>query len=296
LAALPSDGERIDRKMADKLKHLFFFFLVTVAAYAGSTLLLAYLNREPAKELPVPAPARSSVENKAGPSSTLQADYSKALAKRSLSLEGKEDASERTSHAQEKPGLTSLNLRLLGTVVNESGSSWAVIQDLETGRQVMAMVGSVVAGATVVSIERDRVVLSVNGRQEILLLGVEPARSASGREDQGAREGATSTHVLDREVVRENLDNLPSFLMQARAELYFKEGRPEGFQLSQIQQGSIIRSAGFQDGDVIQSVNGQDVRSMEDAIALYQKFGDSDSFTIGILRGDTPRTLRVVIK
>jgi hypothetical protein len=34
--------------------------------------------------------------------------------------------------------------------------------------------------------------------------------------------------------------NLPSFLMQARAELYFKEGQPEGFQLSQIQKGSLL--------------------------------------------------------
>jgi general secretion pathway protein C len=296
LAVLPSDGERNDRKMTDRLKYFFLFFLVTIAAYAGSTIVLSLLNGEPTKELAVPAPARSSVENKVGPSSTLQADYSKALAKKTSSLERKEDASKRTSHVQEKPGLTSLNLRLLGTVVNESGPSWAVIQDLDTDRQEMATVGSVIAGATVVSIARDRVVLSVNGREEILLLGVEEARSASSREDQGAKESATATYVLDREVVRENLDNMPSLLMQARAELYFKDGRPEGFQLSQIQQGSIIKSAGFQDGDVIQSVNGQDVRSLEDAIALYQKFGDSDSFTISILRGERPRTLRVVIK
>jgi len=86
--------------------------------------------------------------------------------------------------------------------------------------------------------------------------------------------------VLDRKTVRENLDNLPSLLTQARAELYFKEGRPEGFQLSQIQKGSILNSRRFQDGDVIRSVNGREVRSMEDAIALYQQLGDSDSYTI----------------
>jgi general secretion pathway protein C len=102
--------------------------------------------------------------------------------------------------------------------------------------------------------------------------------------------------VVDRETVRENLDNLPSLLMQARAELYLREGRSEGFQLSQIQKGSILKSVGFQDGDVIRSVNGQEVRSMEDAIALYQKFGDSDSYTIGILRGEKPKTLHVKIR
>jgi S1-C subfamily serine protease len=48
--------------------------------------------------------------------------------------------------------------------------------------------------------------------------------------------------------------------------------------------------------DVIRRVNGQEIRSMEDAIALYQKFGTSDSFTIDILRGEKPTTLHVQIR
>ncbi len=77
-----------------------------------------------------------------------------------------------------------------------------------------------------VSIGKDRVVLSVDGREEILLLGAESARSANGRGDQTPLESTTSTYVLSREVVRENLENLPALMNQARAELYFKEGGP----------------------------------------------------------------------
>jgi len=281
--------------MTAKLKYLFFFLLVTAAAYGGSTFFLSYLDREVLTDVPVPAPAKSSVEHKAGPPAS-PAEDSKTLAKRSLSPERKETPSKKASRAQEKLGVSSLNLKLLGTVVNEKGSSWAIIQDLDRDRQDMVNVGSVVAGARVVSISKDRVVLNVNGREEILLLGAEGTRAASTRDDQGAKESAPSTYVVDRETVRENLDNLPSLLMQARAELYYKEGRAEGFQLSQIQRGSILKSVGFQDGDVIRTVNGQEVRSMEDAIALYQKFGDSDSYTIGILRGEKPKTLHVKIR
>ena len=277
------------------MKYFFFFLLVTAAAYALSTLFLSYLDRELAKDLPLPASGKSSVEGRATPPLS-PTEPPKSLEKRATSLERKEDLSKKTSRTQEKPGSSSLNLKLLGTVVNESGLSWAVIMDLTTDRQDMVSVGSVVAGARVVSIGKDRVVLNVNGREEILLLGVEGTRSASGRGEQGAKESATSTYVLSREVVNENLENLPALLTQARAELYFKEGRAEGFQLSQIQQGSILKSVGFQDGDVIRSVNGQEVRSLEDAIALYQKLGDSDSYTIGILRGEKPRTLHVKIR
>jgi len=281
--------------MSDKTKYFFLFVLVTAAAYVGSTLFLSYLDHELVKDLPQPALAKSSVERKASPS-VPSTDSSKAVAKKPSSTERKETTPRKGSSAQEKPALSSLTLKLLGTVVNESGLSWAVIQDLATDRQNMVGVGSVVAGARVVLIGKDRVVLNVDGREEILLLGAEGARSASGRGDQQPQESATSTYVLGREVVRENLQNLPALMNQARAEVYFKEGRPEGYLLSQIQKGSILNAVGFQDGDVIRSVNGHEVRSLEDAIALYQKYGDGDSFTIGISRGQKPRTLHVKIK
>jgi type II secretion system protein C len=281
--------------MMDKMKYLFFFLLVTASAYALSTLFLFYVNHELVKDSPLPAMGKPSVENKAA-LRLRPADQSKSLAKSTLSQEQKDDISKKTSRTWEKPLPSSLNLKLLGTVVSESGSSWAVIHDLESDRQEMATVGSVVAGARVVSIGKDRVILNVDGREVLLVLGAEGTRSASDRGDQGPRESATSTYVLSREVVRENLENLPALMTQARAELYFKEGRAEGFQLSQIQEGSLIKSVGFQDGDVIRTVNGQEVRSLEDAIEIYQKFSDSDSFTIGILRGERTKTLHVKIK
>ena len=265
------------------MKYFFFFLLVTAAAYALSNFFLSYLDRELVKDFSLPGPGNSLMEKKLPPPLS-PAEYPKPTEKRAASL------------PQDKPGSSSLNLKLLGTVVNESGLSWAVIQDLDRDRQDMVSVGSVVAGARVVSIGRDRVVLNVNGREEILLLGVEGTRSASSRGDQGAKESATSTYVLSREVVRENLENLPELMTQARAEFYYKEGRAEGFQLSQIQEGSLLKSVGFENGDVLRSVNGQEIRSLEDAIALYQKFGDSDSFTIGILRGERARTLHVKLK
>jgi general secretion pathway protein C len=281
--------------MTPKLKYLLFFLLVTLAAYAGSTLLLSYLEHEVLNDVPSPASEESRVYSEAvQPSSPVES--SKALARRSLPPERKEDKSEKASRVEAKPARSSWNLKLLGTVVNEKGPSWAIIMDLDRDLQDMVSVGSMVAGARVVSIEKDKVTLSINGREEVLLLGAERDRTASTHSPQAPGESATSTYVVDRQTVQENLDNLPSLLMQARAEIFFKEGKAEGFQLSQIQKGSLLKSVGFQDGDVIQSVNGKEVRSLEDAITLYQQLGDRDSYKIGILRGDKPKTLHVKIK
>ncbi|HYQ61107.1 MAG TPA: type II secretion system protein N, partial [Desulfatiglandales bacterium] len=177
--------------MTDKLKYLFFFLLVTVAAYGLSALFLSYLDRELVQDLPLPAPAKPSVEDKPAPPPP-SAGSSKDLARRSLSLDRKEDSSKRTSRTPDKLGTRSLNLKLLGTVVNEKGSSWAIILDLDNDRQDMVSVGSVVAGARVVSIGRDRVVLSLNGREEILLLGAEGTRPGGSSTEQAAKESTTS--------------------------------------------------------------------------------------------------------
>jgi len=38
--------------------------------------------------------------------------------------------------------------------------------------------------------------------------------------------------------------------------------------LSQTPEGELLKSVGFEDGDVIRSVNGKEIRSLEDAIAF----------------------------
>jgi len=279
--------------MMVKMKYLVSFLLVTAAAYALSTLFLSRLDREFLKQIPSPAPGESSVQPSRPSPLPSPADVSKVVTRRPPPPERKQDTSPKTSRVQEKPGLSSLNLKLLGTVVNEKGSSWAIIHDLDRDRQDLVGVGYVVGGARVVSIAKNSVLLNVNGKEEILTLGREVAKAPGVGPGQ---EGAASTYVLSSENVKTNLENLPTLMSQVRAEVYFKDGKPEGFQVNQIQEGSLIKSAGFQDGDVIRRVNGQEIRSMEDAIALYQKFGTSDSFTIEILRGEKPTTLHVKIR
>ncbi|MGE5838340.1 MAG: type II secretion system protein N [Deltaproteobacteria bacterium] len=278
--------------MMGKVKYTLSFLLVTAAAYALSAFFLSHLDREVLKGVPLSAPRAASPQPKVGPPAS-PVDRSRVVTRTSPPPERQEDTSKKRPGVQEKPGLTSLNLKLLGTVVNEQGSSWAIIHDLDRDRQALVAEGYAVGEARVVSISKDRVLLNVNGKEEILQLGVERTKTASASSDQ---EGAEGTYVLNRETVKNTLDNLPGLMTQVRADVYFKDGKPEGFQVSQIQEGSLIKSAGFEEGDVIRSVNGQEVRSLEDAFALYQKFGNLDSFTVEILRGEKPKTLNVKIR
>ncbi|NPC87239.1 general secretion pathway protein GspC, partial [Pyxidicoccus fallax] len=67
------------------------------------------------------------------------------------------------------PVRSSLRVKLLGTLVaNDAQWSLASIHDLETQRARSLMVGDELMGARVLSIERERVLLAANGREEFI--------------------------------------------------------------------------------------------------------------------------------
>jgi general secretion pathway protein C len=72
----------------------------------------------------------------------------------------------------------------------------------------------------------------------------------------------------------------PDFLRQATM-IPSKSG---GFQVQQIQAGSLYEKLGLRAGDVIKVVNGQPVNSAEDAMRLYQQMSNIDAVQLEITR------------
>jgi general secretion pathway protein C len=84
--------------------------------------------------------------------------------------------------------LTSLNCTLMGTIIEENGESWAIIQDNQTKNQGRYSIGSLVNGAKVVMILRNKVVLNIDGRDELLVMGIEKLRSSAPDAERTASE------------------------------------------------------------------------------------------------------------
>ena len=82
----------------------------------------------------------------------------------------------------------------------------------------------------------------------------------------------------------------------ARVRPFFKDGKAAGFQIRKIKQGSIFKTMGFQDNDIIKSVNGQDIRSAQDIMNLYSALKDSNFFSIGIARNSQNKTLNYKVR
>ncbi len=73
---------------------------------------------------------------------------------------------------------TTLDLKLKGTILGNNGPSYAVIEDGKTKTQLLYSLNEQVQGARIVAIEPDHVILSVQGKNEMLMMSEEAETGA----------------------------------------------------------------------------------------------------------------------
>lgn len=279
------------------IKILLAFLCVTFVAYAFSTHALFYLESKLASKKPRDHLHIAQVKTEP-PTVTSASDYSGVWEKNIFYTAGGTQKEESEPVRLEELTLTSLNCSLIGTITEEGGDGWAVIRDNDDNRQQMVTLGSDVKGARVVRILQDKVVLNIDGRDELLLMGVEeqPAQIATARAVGASPGSQVMTYNISRDLVQDSLNDLASVVSGVRVEPYFEGGAPGGFRVSRLQAGSLLTNMGFQNGDIIKSVNGRPLSSTEDAMRLYGAMKDSPFFQVGILRNNRPATLQIRVR
>jgi len=297
------------------LKHLKYFvylILVSLAAYFISTLFLFYTKL---KLVDYSSPGQMAMTVPAEkPLNKPSLDHFKRIWERNLFAvavdEEKAVEPKKLLSKIDELSLTSLNCTLMGTIIEENGESWAIIQDNQTKNQGRYSIGSLVNGAKVVMILRNKVVLNIDGRDELLVMGIEKLRSSAPDAERTASEPGkqparlarstpradTATLTISRDLIQDNINNMAQMMSKVRVMPYMKDGKPEGFRVSQIKEDSLFKSMGFQNGDVIRSINGQDILSAEDMMKAYNSLKDNSSFSITILRNNQPKTLNLRVR
>ena len=131
-----------------------------------------------------------------------QVDYDIIVTRNIFQAPAEPEESNSGAEAQKKeePVPTTLKLTLLGTAAGSQRSARAIILDQVTKKQDIYQVGDAVQKAIIRKIERGRVILRLNGRDEILLIE-EPA-SAGGPPAGLSATPSTRPAVKSRAVVR----------------------------------------------------------------------------------------------
>jgi len=198
------------------------------------------------------------------------------------------------------PVKSGLRVKLLGTLVAGNPDwSFASIQDMVTQRSQTYMVGNALQGATVLEIERERVIIVNGGRKEFIdgnpgdgaqafTPPTPPVAQTNTASTSGIRAVSDNEYEVPRAEIDKTLNNLNDVAMQARIVPAFKDGQAVGFKLFSIRPDSIYSKIGVQNGDVIRRINGFDLNSPEKALEVYSKMKDSSRIEIEIERNGAP--------
>ncbi|HEU4613851.1 MAG TPA: PDZ domain-containing protein, partial [Kofleriaceae bacterium] len=71
---------------------------------------------------------------------------------------------------------------------------------------------------------------------------------------------------------------------------------PAGLRFDTLRDGTLLTRIGLRKGDVITSIDGQPLRSLDDAANLYARASSLRAATIQVTRAGQPITLRVAIR
>ncbi|MHB8455413.1 MAG: type II secretion system protein N [Acidiferrobacterales bacterium] len=195
--------------------------------------------------------------------------------------------------------ISSLNLVLAG-VVAAGGASFALISVNGQPQEPFAIGQEVTAGAILQAVYPDRVLLIRQGITESLMLeGVNDNAGggvSSGAPISGATGGiyqrSQNDYVVPRSVVNAQLHKPQDLLSQA----LMVPNPTGGFLVREIQPDSVYQKLGLQVGDVIRSVNGQPVNSLQDAMRAYQQAANLSDVRLEVVRGGRPEVLQYQIK
>lgn len=190
---------------------------------------------------------------------------------------------------------TKLTLTLLGTVAGGQDFDYAVIEETDKKKQGLFRVGDTVASATIVKIMRGRVVLRVEGKDEIL--SMEEKTGTDEKQDTGNTAPQTGGPVVVRKAeIDEALTDVGQLLSQARIQPFFFGGKSSGFIISRIKKGSIFQKMGMQNGDIIQGVNGQPIKSPDELMELYSGLKAGSAIDLSIKRRGKEQDLKYVFE
>jgi general secretion pathway protein C len=193
---------------------------------------------------------------------------------------------------------TELNLKLWGTVARKTGKTYAVIEDTQKREQNLYQVGDTIQNAVIKMVLREKVVLNVNGKDEVLAMEKLESGSVPSRPPPRQLPARVRSRriALKREQIQDAVSDLNSLMSQVKIRPHFKDGQPDGIALSNIRSNSIFRKMGLRNGDILMGVNDQNIQSVDDALGFYNNLKSSSNVSLKIKRRGRMNTIEYTIE
>ena len=201
---------------------------------------------------------------------------------------------------QAKPARPPLNiglkLRLLGTMLDARGEGFAVVEDIASKRQSLVRLRETIENIGEVSeLRREGILIRQGDQEEVLGLALLQSEQTPPSSRVPAQAPAPfvspAKRTLDRREVMEAVKDPSKLLLQAHAVPYIQNGALQGFRLDFVNPSGFFDKAGFQYGDVIQRINGVEIRDPGRLLGMFNQVVNERTVKVDVVRAAQNTTL-----
>jgi general secretion pathway protein C len=183
-------------------------------------------------------------------------------------------------------------LKLIGTITG--AYPYAVFLDTAANRQELYRLRDDAGGWLIYEIGKNAVTLKKGDRKEVMEVKF---IEAVPKADVGAGLKPAPTGIrLDPRDVEGALSDLNKVMTQARVVPYMVEGKTSGYRIFNIAPGSIYTKIGLQNNDVVERVNGVDIKSPDTLYQLFQQIKNERRIALDFNRGGKRESVNIEIR
>ncbi len=203
--------------------------------------------------------------------------------------------------------ITDLKVVLKGTVVARPAiySSALIAEDDKEAKAIGYGIGDKLHDAEIIKIEAKVVTIKRgDGRIETLTMDEGPPPPSGGTtagtessEEGGVTKLGENKYAVDRSMLDKYIGDIESISRMGRALLHRgPDGEFDGYRLSAIRRNTLADQLGIKNGDVVHSVNGEALNSVQGAMGAYQGMMSDSNFSFEVTRRGQRVTLEYEVR
>jgi general secretion pathway protein C len=202
------------------------------------------------------------------------------------------------------------NLTLIGTMANDQ---YAIAIVMAGGQQYAIELAEALGAWRVVEVSDTQVAFQRGSTRTLLQLPMlapaptaTPPTMANGFTQRfnptlrnpllHVRQGSGGVKILDRTEVNAAIHDPGGIARDLRMDPIAKDGQPYGIKFNYLAPTNMFSYLGLRQGDVLLSINGQDLRNQDDGIRAYLMLQNENSLNIHLERNNQPMDLHVEIQ
>ena len=198
------------------------------------------------------------------------------------------------------------DLVLLGTAIGSFRETFALVQRTSTREERVFRLGdSVFDLGPLMTVKKESAEIKAGGRIITITtptVGGSPGNQPPPATGQPGSSGALAaqvgagSYVIDQRALNAALDNIGQAMTDARLLPSSKEGKVEGFRVSEVKPQGIFGTVGIRNGDVLLRINDFPIDSPEKAIQSFASLKGQSRIKLDLIRDGQPTTFTYDIR